>query len=79
MPLIVRPAAAADIDEAFLWYEQQSSAPAWVRNSSTLSNQRSTTSPRIRHNIRSFIATPAAWSCAGSPTVFSIASMMKSS
>ena len=23
MPVIVRPAAAADIDEAFLWYEQQ--------------------------------------------------------
>ena len=23
MPIVVRPAAAADIDEAFLWYERQ--------------------------------------------------------
>jgi hypothetical protein len=32
--LVVQPAAAADLDEAFLWYEAQ--RPGWVASSSRL-------------------------------------------
>lgn len=74
MPILLRPAAAADIEEAFLWYERQRAG----LGNEFLAAVESTLDVRIPPGVLVFIETPGGCLSIASPMQSSIASTMKS-